>query len=774
MKKICKLFFLVIIFSVGYHHNANAQSAGDIAFIALHGDGANSNKIGDHFAFVTLIDFPANTPIWFTDNIWDGDSFENLDDREIKWEHTEIVPAGTVIVISGITTQLATIKIDSGPGTITFDGLSFGTSIETVFALLSEPSTSTMVDPGFLAGLSIDFDGETNTLTGTGLTSGTDFIDFDNAYDGFKYTGSRSSESSYADYLPLIMNTANWQQESANGYEVLPIEAVGFTISGTTTWNGTTTAWSSASNWNNGVPTDDITANIPNTGTNPIISGDVVAGNISVETGVTLNLLTGNTLDVKGTIEVAAQGVIDAESGSTINAGAIVGQSESSIVTRDVYMRRIMQYRNIPTDADWYLIGRPTPDQRPQEFRLINGIRKSSSNSNWGISWYLNDGSAWEYINIGTSILDFESLGNAFAISLSSSQDILFDGTIESGSVDYAISEGSSNAFNLIGNPYPSYIPLNTDADDSNDILSNNSGVLSEQTIWLWDSQGNGGAGDYITLNQATGARFIAPGQGFFVSSNASGGNFTFTTAMQSAQSTDVFTRPSSTRPEITLKIDKDNESASTKVFYIAGTTKDFDNGYDSSAFSGTESDFNLYTHLVESSEEKKLSIQSLPNENIDEIIVPVEIKTEAAEITFTAETENMSDLNLFLEDRQEGVFTNLSEADSEYRVTFSDDQQGIGRFYLHLSSESVLSTDVNIFNSLSIYKSSDRQLTISGLINPKTAIRIYSLLGKEIYKSSFKASGVNIIDLPSFSPGIYIVQLETNEGSTSKKVVLE
>jgi len=66
-----------------------------------------------------------------------------------------------------------------------------------------------MVTPGFLAGISINFDGETNTLTGTGLTDGANFIDFDNSYDGFKFTGSRSTESSYADYLPDIMNTAN-------------------------------------------------------------------------------------------------------------------------------------------------------------------------------------------------------------------------------------------------------------------------------------------------------------------------------------------------------------------------------------------------------------------------------------------------------------------------------------------------------------------------------------------------------------------------------------
>jgi len=77
-------------------YSVNAQSAGDIAFIAFNAD---SN---DEFAFVTLVDIPANTSIWFTDNEWNGiDSFNNLNEGEIEWTSTSVLPAGSVVTIAG-------------------------------------------------------------------------------------------------------------------------------------------------------------------------------------------------------------------------------------------------------------------------------------------------------------------------------------------------------------------------------------------------------------------------------------------------------------------------------------------------------------------------------------------------------------------------------------------------------------------------------------------------------------------------------------------------
>jgi len=116
---------------------------GDIAFTAFNADGS------DEFAFVTLVDIPANTSIWFTDNEWDGDSFADLNEGEIYWFHISVVPARTVILIENTNDSSPTVNI----GTVSGGGANLGSSNEELFALLSEPSASTMATPGFLAGI---------------------------------------------------------------------------------------------------------------------------------------------------------------------------------------------------------------------------------------------------------------------------------------------------------------------------------------------------------------------------------------------------------------------------------------------------------------------------------------------------------------------------------------------------------------------------------------------------------------------------------------------
>ncbi len=218
MRKLFTSLILLVSFT-----SMKAQlSEGDIAFTAMNADG------DDDIAFVALVDIPANTNIYFTDNEWTGTSFNNLNEGELTWSHTSLVPAGTVIVIEG---SVPTTTL----GSISGSSFNIGASNETVYALLSAPSTSTMSTPGFLAGISNDLAGSGATLSGTGLTAGTDFIDFANDQDGFEYTGARTGEASFSAYLPLIMNTANWQQESSNGENIIPIDASSFTTASAST-----------------------------------------------------------------------------------------------------------------------------------------------------------------------------------------------------------------------------------------------------------------------------------------------------------------------------------------------------------------------------------------------------------------------------------------------------------------------------------------------------------------------------------------------------------
>jgi hypothetical protein len=207
---------LIMLFSSGWVMGQTAP--GDIAFIAFNGDA------GDDFAFVTLVDIPSGTLIYFTDNEWNGSAFTDLNEGEFTWTATSNLSAGSIVVISSTSGNSPTVNT----GTIAGSGLDIGASDEWLYALLSAPAISYATNPVFLAAVASD--AGANWLLGTSLTQGTNAIDFNNDYDGFKYTGVKSGEAAFADYLPLIMNSAYWQQEISDGALIKPISTTSFTI----------------------------------------------------------------------------------------------------------------------------------------------------------------------------------------------------------------------------------------------------------------------------------------------------------------------------------------------------------------------------------------------------------------------------------------------------------------------------------------------------------------------------------------------------------------
>lgn len=71
----------------------------------------------------------------------------------------------------------------------------------------------------------------------------------------------------------------------------------------TTTWLGTTTAWNTASNWTNGVPTKYKSAIIQAAANNPVISTNAVVNSLTIRPGRTLTITGNKALDVYGNID---------------------------------------------------------------------------------------------------------------------------------------------------------------------------------------------------------------------------------------------------------------------------------------------------------------------------------------------------------------------------------------------------------------------------------------------------------------------------------------
>ncbi|NNM15586.1 MAG: choice-of-anchor D domain-containing protein, partial [Bacteroidia bacterium] len=204
---------------------SNAQlNTGDIAFTAFNMDG------DDDFAIVALVDIPANTTIYFTDNEAQTGGGFNTGEGYLEWNSgASIVPAGTVITFTD-TDSPGNANFGSSTGTLT-DGsgtLNLAGGGDAIYAYLG---TSETTPTTFLAGLA-------NTTTSTsvgdyaanGLTAGQTMIIIPTSHDGGDYNGPRAGEANFADYLALIGNVANWTTNTTNGEALLPHNTTPFTI----------------------------------------------------------------------------------------------------------------------------------------------------------------------------------------------------------------------------------------------------------------------------------------------------------------------------------------------------------------------------------------------------------------------------------------------------------------------------------------------------------------------------------------------------------------
>ncbi len=563
----------------------------------------------------------------------------------------------------------------------------------------------------------------TQTLSGTHTENGVTvhaYLDSNNDGNADNLTSLGSSVVSgntWSFSVTLMQNTTNnfvvsAKDNAGNTSNYIDVPTV--TETNAITWTGTTNNdWSTASNWNtNNVPVSSSNVTIPNGLTNyPTISSAVTVNSI------------------------------------TINSGASL--IANAAVTGNVTYKRTLT-------TNWHLVSSPVNGETVQDL-IANHTFANQGGSNITMAPYNNNGTAWNYYTSGSSANI--NAGTGLSAKLAAAGDLSFTGTLNSSNVPYNITQGSPNNYNLVGNPFTSYINLGT-------FFTDNNGKFSEGTVWMWNQAAN----KYDLKMSVADASFqIAPGQGFFISAG-SNTSINFNTANQSHQ-TDTFQR--SSRTEINLIASENGKSKSTKIYYVNGATKGFDFGYDGSMFS-TSNRFALYSQLVSENQGKNYAIQSLPINEIENIAIPIGLNAKAGKkIDFSITSNNLpNNTKVYLEDRANNKFIDIT--DTNYSITIKNDINGIGRFYLRTSSEKLDTPVATLIEDVSFYKSAPNTLSVAGLQSQKASLKIYSLIGQKVVDQNFKSNGFSTITIPSVSAGVYIVELSSELGKISKKIVLE
>ncbi|KOY50930.1 T9SS type A sorting domain-containing protein [Polaribacter dokdonensis] len=512
------------------------------------------------------------------------------------------------------------------------------------------------------------------------------------------------------------------------------VNAQSFALNTTTWTGGTSSDWTNTDNWNNGIPTIGYNVTIPDVATAPIIGTTAQA--------------YANDLTI-----IEPDGIVISSGGSLIVAGTSSGN--------------LTYNRTITIDPDvtksWHLVSSPFNGE-DMTGMIANNAFLTNGSSEVSFAPYDNSQAVsddrWAYF--GNTASDNLVNGKGYSTKVSSG-DVSFTGTINTSNVNITLTQGgvSGNNFNLLGNPFSSTI-------SSSAFISRNSNELVQNEIYVW----NESTEQYLT--KLSSANFkVSPGQGFFVEANSTN-SVVFSKGLQSHE-TDDFQKTLNTRTEVKLNITDGSLTRFADIYYLESATTGFDNGYDGKLFGGVSHSLAIFSNLVDNSNTEKYQIQSLPNSDYENIVIPIGVISEAnKEIAFSTEASNLpSGINVYLEDRIENTFTQLNEANSEYKITPTEKLNGIGRFYLHTKSSS-LSTDRVDLNSIRIYKTNATSLRIAGLAQGNSTFKLFNLLGKEVLSTSFSTNGNKDITLPNLASGIYIVQLETESGKLNKKITLE
>lgn len=300
------------------------------------------------------------------------------------------------------------------------------------------------------------------------------------------------------------------------------------------------------------------------------------------------------------------------------------------------------------------------------------------------------------------------------------------------------------------------------------------------------------GTGTYNAPN-----RYIAVGQGFFVSSSASGGTIRFENSQRNYENNNYASGGTyffkSDKKEKLKKTGEENMDLLPKLklgfnHTVSGDIKshrqigisfrktnsfDYDNGYDSEVFDLASTDFYWYFPKYS---DKKLIIAGVSsiNKNLE---IPVSIKL-GTDNPFTIQIDEVNNISgkIYLLDKLTNNYYLLDENPKEINLTkgsYTD------RFFVTFSKQNSLSVEDNnpLDNELSVFMDSNAEQVV---IKNKTLIKInkvelFNLLGQKI--KTFKNidnTTENRLEVKKLPTSVYIINLETEKGKLSKKIVIE
>ena len=203
--------------------------------------------------------------------------------------------------------------------------------------------------------------------------------------------------------------------------------------------------------------------------------------------------------------------------------------------------------------------------------------------------------------------------------------------------------------------------------------------------------------------------------------------------------------------------------------------TTGLDPSYDAGMLSA--SDFNVYTHLVDRSNETDFTVQCLPDTWSDTLAVPIGIDLpQAGKLTFKAAGVILPE-GLFpvIEDRLLQVSVPLKTENDSLTVNIAEPTWGTGRFYLHIGKELYTVDNQRSGENIKLTAFySNQKITIFGSPEQGSRAWLYDMSGRKL-GSEYQLTSLNQNEIPArgLASGIYLLRIEGKTNRQTLKITV-
>lgn len=497
-------------------------------------------------------------------------------------------------------------------------------------------------------------------------------------------------------------------------------------------------------------------------------------GNVTVSSGKSFTINKEGSLTMTG--NYSNSGTVTLNSDSDEFSSIIIRGSSAGNITYNRYVN------NVGTNADeWDLIGPPVSDITIYSF--ITETNNASTIAKNGSFYALGtfDNTLDEWTNVTTETIGNLNLGQGYQMATINGGTLAFTGSVATTDQTIAIQNnhaanaGVGRRWNLVANPFPSYIHGNDDAHATNNFLTVNTFKLDDpfEAIYGYKADGNGHTIYNHTFESDTPV-YIAPGQAFFIAAaSTDSADITFTEAMQTVTGGDDFIAAKTTNTSYQLVLEMHNNTSkigTTKFYFKEGLNLGLDPGYDAGAFSQRTP---ISSRLVEENQGINFSINAMNIAHMNSVTIPLVINQEKDQ-AFKVGIANSSlpeDINVYLEDALKGTMTLLQAQD--FGLTTENKISVTGRFYIHLTTNTLSNEDSLNTTLLNVFKGKGNDfVTIEGLTGKETAVTLYNVLGKKV-RSKILYTANETISTRGLTRGIYVIQLKSNNQLLTKKLYI-